>query len=160
MNLWKWKFCINFGKNQNFGNFMRNVHIIIFETLYTPPILFPNSLAHSVWKILDFCTTQILCEINFWSFRRPKSCHLVNLSSSEFEFLWGYDINKFEIVSKVRLWACRIISSIVLTFSNQPNLISRKIWVAEKSWNFHTVQHLPVNLEDLWNETSNQGNIH
>ena len=75
---------------------------------------------HTVWKFRDFSITQILSEINFGDFRCAKSAILMNLMAPNFDFL-----------------------SIFALFNSQ-KLISHKIWMTEKFWNYHTVWERPL----------------
>ena len=88
-----------------------------------------------MWKIQDFCITQILREINFVNSRSAKTAVFANLGAVNFVHLVNCQIPKY--VPKFRETKCVKITHFPLLESQ--NLISRKIWVIEKSWNFHIV---------------------
>ena len=64
-----------------------------------------------------------------------------------YDFLHFYSL-KLTKLTKFR--APKIAKKVILELLDSPKLISRQIWVAEKSRNFHTVQVLlPVQLVDF-----------
>ena len=93
----------------------------------------------TVWKFQDFCITQILREISFEDSKSAKSAILTHLEALNFnfhDFLYFlkaaiYQMNKFTALKMAKLAGFAILKS--------SKLISRKIWVIQKSWNFHTV---------------------
>ena len=54
-------------------------------------------------KFQDFSATQILREINFWSFWIPKAAFLTILAVLHFEILALFDIFKCEIFLKINI---------------------------------------------------------
>ena len=101
----------------------------------------------------NFSTTQILCEIKFGDFRSAKSAISTYLKALKFDFLRNFGTFwrlKFKKFTKVRGPKRTKTGSLeLLDFSK---LISRKIWVTEKSWNFHTVSCRLL----LWHFTKRQ----
>ena len=93
--------------------------------------------SHTVWEFRDFCGTQILREINSGKSRSAETAifaifgalNSVNLVNSSLQ-----KVQKF-VNSKFTASRCVKIAYFALRVSK---LISRKIWVTEKSWN-HTV---------------------
>ena len=97
----------------------------------------------TVWKIHSFSITQILREINFEDSRRTKSAIVTHFRGYEFWFLYIFALWKAKIyqiykIRSLRNSECGKMADFARVES--PKLISRKIWVIEKSWNFHTVQ--------------------
>ena len=65
-----------------------------------------------------------------------KNCHFNTIRGSEFWFLW-----KFALLEDLNLpnQQNAITKTAVLELFHSLTLISRKIWVKEKGWNFHTL---------------------
>ena len=84
-------------------------------------------LLTTVWKFKKFIDTNILREINLTS----KTCHLTLIGKFQ---LW-----KYAIISQNQHWNLPKVSNGRLWKSKIVALISRKIWMAEKCLNFHTV---------------------
>ena len=105
---------------------------------------------YTIRKLQDISSTQILHEINFEHFEAPKTAILIIWAALNFEFLEFLHIFKCEILKKSKFKA-----SLFWRFFNlpeiQPKLISRKIRMAEKLLNFHTVEYpqqlkIPIKL--------------
>ena len=103
---------------------------------------FRPSVWCTLWKFEDFSVTQILREINFVesrsaetaifanfdNFRDLNSVHLVNSS-----------LQKVQKSVKSKFRASKHVKMADFALQELSKLISRKIWVTEKSWYFHTV---------------------
>ena len=68
-----------------------------------------------------------------------KTATLTILAGMNFESVEYFDIFKCEMPNISKFKASKIVKIEIFTFWNQPKLISRKIRVAEKWLNFHTV---------------------
>ena len=94
---------------------------------------------NNVWKFWDISVSQILREIIFEDSGSAKSA-ISTQSGSEFWFFvtfctfWKLKFNKW-----TKLRALKIAKTAVLKLLDSQILISHKIWMTEKSWNFHTV---------------------
>ena len=87
-----------------------------------------------MWKFQDFSIPKILREINLensWSAKSAISSHLEALNSDFYEFLYFLRAEIYQI-KKMPKWQLK-----------SSKLNSRKMWVIEKSWNFHTVWLFP-----------------
>ena len=96
----------------------------------------------TVWKSSNFPATLIfyhwfLREINFGWFQKVKNCLFNNLRSFEFWFLEIFHAWIFKILKNWKSRAVQMVKMAISGASKWQKLISRKIWVAEKSWNFH-----------------------
>ena len=93
-----------------------------------------------MWKFLDFRITQILREIKFGNSRSAKSAtftHSKALNSDFYEFFYFQRL-KFTKLTKFRApKMAKMAKMAVFELLDSPKLISRKIWVVEKPWNFH-----------------------
>ena len=121
----------------------------------------------TVWKFKDFASSWILREIISGASKRAKIVIWAILEAWNLDF-WGFlhlsgvEINKNHILETMNLDSCRfqqlfkteidqnwnfrankMAKIAVFTILNLPNLISRKIWVAEYLLNFHTVIQRP-----------------
>ena len=84
---------------------------------------------------LDFTWNQ------FWSFWSSKNCCFNHLRSSEFWFFWELLIFPgVKCPKSQNSNSSKLVKPQFLTLWNQPKLISRKIRVAEKLPNFHTLE--------------------
>ena len=93
----------------------------------------------TLWNFDNFLATLILREINFGWFQKVKNCHFNNFKDFEFWLLEisHLKISKTSILSKIS--AAQMVKISICRASKWPNLISCKIWVAEKFWYLHTV---------------------
>ena len=121
------------------------------------------SFRSDVWKLQNFSVNQILREIKVCRSRESQNLQFNTLRSSEFWDLWlfplieGWNLPKWQKSEPPKM-----AKITVFQLPNSPKLISRKIWVIEKSWNFHTFliylircnQHVlfseSVSLDCLW----------
>ena len=90
-------------------------------------------------NLMIFFIIQILREINFEYFRIAKCAILTHLEALNFDFYFLSILALFEgwnLPQKPKFRAQKIAKTTVLA---SPKLISRKIWMTEKSWNFYTV---------------------
>ena len=90
----------------------------------------------TVWKVMNFPIIQILCEINFIS---PK-CQ--NLQLRQIWKLWSLILLNFKQILRAKILQNHNSEAPKLSkwpFLNLQKFISRKICIAEKVWNFHTV---------------------
>ena len=94
----------------------------------------------TVWNFSNFPATLVLIEFNFGWFQRVKNCRFTNLEGFKF------------CLEKFHIWKCQKFPKFKAAQQNDsfcgtskwPKLISCKIWVTEKSWNFHIGSyHLP-----------------
>ena len=109
-----------------------------------------------MWKFQDFCVIQILREINFGESRSCESAIFCHFRDFEVWILLIRQISAFKMCqnslkSKYRASKCVRIADFVLLESQK--LISRKIWVREKSWNFNTVQISIRKWHTFWRTT-------
>ena len=90
----------------------------------------------------------ICCHSDFtwnqsWRIYSLKICHFNKL--------------RLKFIKYPKLRALQMAKNAFLELPDSPKLISRKIWMLEKSWNFHTVMHLRstrcifVRYECRWN---------
>ena len=91
----------------------------------------------AVWRFCNFPATDFSWNQLHMSFWSPKTAILTFFVALNFEFSEIFDIFKCEIFQKSKPpnW----LDGQVLTFWNYSNMISRKMWVAGKLLNFHTV---------------------
>ena len=93
-----------------------------------------------MWKFQKFSVTNILREINFGWFQKVKNCHFNDFEGFEFSFFFGISLLKMsEISKKSKFRASQMVKMAIIGALKWPKLISRKIWVADISWNFHIV---------------------
>ena len=81
-------------------------------------------------------TTMILREINFGWFQKVKICHFNNFQGFEFWFLEKFHTWKCQMFPKIQNSELLKRSKWLFLGLHNVQMISRKIWVAEKSWNF------------------------
>ena len=113
------------------------------SNFYVKSIWWYQGKFHTVWKFANFTATHILCEINFGKFRVSKMASLTTLEAMISSFWdifvifmgWNFVICNF--------CASEIANMAIIEIFNMLKLISRKIWVAVKFENFHTVWNLP-----------------
>ena len=92
-----------------------------------------------MWKFQHFSVTQILREINFEDSWSAKSAILTHLEALNFEFLYFLHFLKAEIYQMNKIHSPKMAKTAVFALLEFTKLISRKIWMIQKSWNFHTV---------------------
>ena len=93
----------------------------------------------TVRKFHGFSITQILREINFGDSRSANSAILSHLETLNFDFWEFWYFVKAGNDQKIKIQILKMEKMAVLELLGHQNLISRKIWVIEKCWNFHTV---------------------
>ena len=106
-----------------------------------PWIMIKNwSSSATMWKLQNFMITQILREITFGDCRSAKSAILTH-----FKRLWILIFMKFcsfwrlKFTKVTNFRAPKMAKAAFLDLQNSPKVISRKIWMTEKTWNFPTV---------------------
>ena len=97
-------------------------------------------------ELSNFSDTLILHEINFGWFQKVKNCLFNYFGGFEFWFwekfyIWAVKNSKFRTAQMVKM--------AVFGASKWPTLISRKIWVAEKSINFY-IEHTQLCCPGLY----------
>ena len=76
----------------------------------------------------------------FWKFLKCKISRFNTFKGSEFWFSWIFALFEGRYLPKYQKFtAPKMAKMAVLQLLSSPKLISRKIQVTEKSWNFHTV---------------------
>ena len=93
----------------------------------------------TVWKFHDFSITQIFREIDFWDSTSARSAIWTDLKALNFDFYAFLHPLKAEIRQKLKFRASKCVKITDFALLESPKLISCKIWVIQKSWNFHTV---------------------
>ena len=109
-------------------------------------------------EIKQFFSTLILCEISFGWFENVKSCHF-----QPFWRLWIWFLEKSHLkmstISKYsKFRATEIVKMAGFGVSKWTELIWRKNWAAEKSWNFPTMHNHSFKFHWLLYFTSNHLN--
>ena len=102
---------------------------------------------HTVWKFKDFSISRILREINFEDSWSAKSAILPHLEALNFGYYLFLHFLKGEIDQINKNQKPKICKKGSFSLQESSKLISRKIWVIEKSWNFHTVISTQANLQ-------------
>jgi len=92
----------------------------------------------TLWKLLsNFSITQILREITFGEFILEAKSSIFIFRVSEFRFLWIFALSEgWNLPNQQNQVPLEWQKMAVLEFPHSPKLVSRKIWVKEKSWNF------------------------
>ena len=108
-------------------NLNRSIIYRLFSTQYGNLHIFQSPLK------------QILCEINFGVSRSAKSDISTHLEILKFDFYEFWHFLKALIVQIEKFRAPRMAKQQFSYFSILNKLISRKIWMIEKSWNIHIV---------------------
>ena len=103
----------------------------------------------TVWKFHDFSITLILREINLWNSRNAKTAILSHLQALNFDFYNFCTFWRLIFTQSTKFAAPKMAKMAVFTLLESEKLISHKIWVIEKSWNFHTVSFEHVKMR-LW----------
>ena len=88
---------------------------------------------HTMWKFQDFFWLSDFMWNQFWSFWSFEQLWISHM------YLGAFYIFKFEIFQKFNIQSWSNDQNDSFVASKWPELILRKIWVAEKSWNFHIV---------------------
>ena len=94
----------------------------------------------TVWKLQDFSVIQILCETNFEGSKSCKSANLPFLVLCILLILYISVLKKWKSSQQSELRPLKCVKMTNFALQESPNLISRKIWVIDESWNFHTVK--------------------
>ena len=102
-----------------------------------------NFSLFTAWKFHNFSITQILREITFGDCRSAKSANLKSLWILIFMKFCSFWRLKFTKVTNFR--APKMAKAAFLDLQNSPKLISRKIWMTEKSWNFQDYSYFTWN---------------
>ena len=92
---------------------------------------------NTMWKFQDFSATQILREIDFGHFEAPKPSILINRAAINFGFLGIFGVFKGKMFLKSKFKAYTMT---VFDILNSAKTISRKIKMAGKLLNFHSVE--------------------
>ena len=92
-----------------------------------------------MWKFQDFSVILISCEIKVGESRNSKTAVFAISKALNFVDFANLSLQKYKMhkISKFRASKRVIMSDLTLLESEK--LISRKIWVIEELWNFHTV---------------------
>ena len=93
----------------------------------------------TVWKLHTFSITQIFREIKFRESRFPKYAIFCNFRDSASLFLWIFALFETKIYRINKLQSSKCVEMAIFGRLKSLLLISRKNWVTEKSWKFHTV---------------------
>ena len=99
-----------------------------------------KSTESTVWKLQDFSVIQILCETNFEGSKSCKSANLPFLGLCILLILYISALKKCKNSQQSEMRPSKFVKMTDFALQESPNLISHKIWVIEKSWNFHTVE--------------------
>ena len=91
----------------------------------------------TVLKFSNFSATLNLREINFGWFQKVKDCYFNHFEGFEFWFLQKF--HTWNVKSSQKFRVTQMVKITDFEASKGPKLISRKIWVTEKSLNFHIV---------------------
>ena len=86
-----------------------------------------------------FSFTLILCEVKFEYSRSAKSAIFTHLGLWILIFMNFFIFWRLKFTKSTKFRAPKMAKTAILELLNFQNLISRKIWLIEKSWNFHTV---------------------
>ena len=93
----------------------------------------------TVWKIQHFPVTQILREIKFGKCQSSKKAISAILCALKLRFWYISAFRKCKNSEKSKFSTSKCVKMGVYEPSKFLKLISRKIWVIEKLWNYHTV---------------------
>ena len=97
----------------------------------------PNSFTHLVFR--HPVSLRYNMKPNFRDSRSAKSAILTQSEALNFEFWEFLHFLQAEIHQINKIQGPEIAKTAVLEVLKSQKLISRKIWVTEKFWNFHTV---------------------
>ena len=86
-------------------------------------------------KLQNFSVTLILREIKVGESRASKIAILTNWEALNFTFCDFLHFLNIEVYQINKIQSPKIIQIAVIELLDSPKLISRKIWVTEKSWN-------------------------
>ena len=114
----------------------------LFKTRTCPNVQSWCFVQGTVWKFGNFPATQIFREIKFDRFWSLKDSHLTNFETLNLDFLTFLHLFMVEILLNWNSELLKLSKWLIFETQNSPKLISRKKLVAEKFWNFHTVQGL------------------
>ena len=93
----------------------------------------------TMWKFQDFSATQILREINFGYLKPQRTAILTIPAAVNFEFLGILAFSTVKFPKSQNSKLPKLVKWQLLTYWNQPRLISRKIRGAGKLLNLSTV---------------------
>ena len=91
-------------------------------------------MLHSVEMTEFFLSLRFFVKSKIGELRDSKSAILTNWEALKFEFWW------LKFTKSTNLTVPKMAQLAILELLDSPKLISRKIKVTEKSWNFHTVE--------------------
>ena len=98
-------------------------------------------ITESVWKFNNFSATQILREIKFGNFTFPEIYHFNTFRGSEFWFFNDFCTYGRLIFNKLTKFRdSKMAKTAFLELLDSPKLISREMWMTEKSKIFHTAK--------------------
>ena len=98
----------------------------------------------TLWIFSNFPALLIFHEINSGYIQKVTNCRYKNFGGLEFWFLEKFHTWKCQKFPKIQDSERRKWSKWqFLGLQNDQNTFSRKIWVAEKAWNFH-ILYLPI----------------
>ena len=118
-------------------------------TIRCPTDLLPKfwaDISYTVWKFHDFSINQILREINFGESRSAETAIFVIFGALNSVDLVNSSLQKVQKSRTLKFRASKCVKMADFALQESLKLISRKIWVTENLWNFHTV---------LWLDRSN-----
>ena len=120
----------------------------VFTKVFSPPFRRKNEgenrylIKDTMWKLQNFSVIQIIREIKIGQSTVSKVAIFRHLQALNFDFLWNLAFfegsnspNEQNSDSEPIKWQKVAISELL----NSQKMISRKIWVTQKSWNFYTV---------------------
>ena len=122
---------------------IQNNYEILYMSISSSGNYFPYNSA--VWKFHDFSCHSSFTWNQFRESRSSKTAIFANFGALKFVNLVNISLQKLKkcknfIKTKFRASICVKMADFALLESPK-KLISRKIWVIEKSWNFHTVKY-------------------
>ena len=117
----------------------------VANSRYIFKVNFWSEVCLTVWKLQNFSKTEIIREINLGSFISTKSAISTHLETLNFDFFKNFctfgrlKFTKSTKSTKSRAGPLKLQKQLFLELLNSPKLISRKICVTDKFWNFHTL---------------------
>ena len=95
-----------------------------------------------MWRFQNFSVSYFTWK-QFWGFLKCKICHFLTFTGYENRHFMKAEINQLKKIQSS--WNAKMA---VLVLPNSLKLISfsRKIWVTEKLWTFHTVVQMILSL--------------
>ena len=92
-----------------------------------------------VWKVYDFQWLRIYIKLIYGVSRSKKFTILSILEAPNFDFLNFCSFWTLNFTKSTKFKAPQIAKTAVLGLLDSPQMISRKIWMTEKAWNFYIV---------------------